>query len=460
METICEKHLESNLENTSQNEFFLDGDNVEIELRLARLESLHERKSALISLVAIKQNPHNVNEWLKRVQIFDGDKPMQITTYCEAIATVDPTKAKGKPHLLWCEFAKFYEKDFDLDNARIVFEKAISQHFIVLDDLAHVYCEWVEMELRNGNFKRGLYIVHRVLKNTEKNRVICLANKKMRNALHEHISTSPKLWNLLCDLEESTGKLDSTRTVYYRMMEIGVSSPQNIINFAAFLNKNNYFEEAFQVYERGVNLFRFPQSKDIWLTYLDQFVLRYKGSKLERTRDLFQQALNSVPAEECLLIYIKYAEVEETCGFISRAMQIYRRAVKSVPIEQRLTIYHLYITKAQKYLDISKVRELFETAIEAQEPCQLMDKHIKEICLRFAKLELRLGEIDRVRSIFIYASQFVSEAEDKILWDEWNQFEVKHGSEETFRDMLRLKRSVVASSVITNIPKTCAKSES
>jgi pre-mRNA-splicing factor SYF1 len=32
-----------------------------------------------------------------------------ITTYTEAVQTVDPKIASGKPHTLWCEFAKFYE---------------------------------------------------------------------------------------------------------------------------------------------------------------------------------------------------------------------------------------------------------------------------------------------------------------------------------------------------------------
>jgi hypothetical protein len=52
------------------------------------------------------------------------------------------------------------------------------------------------------------------------------------------------------------------------------------------------WEEAFRVYERGVALFRYPHVKDIWAAYLAQFVARYKGTKLERARDLFRQALD------------------------------------------------------------------------------------------------------------------------------------------------------------------------
>ena len=33
-------------------------------------------------------------------------------------------QAIGKPHTLWCAFAKFYEKHGDVANARIIFDKA------------------------------------------------------------------------------------------------------------------------------------------------------------------------------------------------------------------------------------------------------------------------------------------------------------------------------------------------
>ena len=42
----------------------------------------------------------------------------------QAVKTVDIEKAIGKPHSLWCAFAKFYERHGDVPNARVVFEKA------------------------------------------------------------------------------------------------------------------------------------------------------------------------------------------------------------------------------------------------------------------------------------------------------------------------------------------------
>lgn len=39
-----------------------------------------------------------------------------INTYTEAVQTVDPMKATGKPHFLWVSFAKFYEENEQLDD--------------------------------------------------------------------------------------------------------------------------------------------------------------------------------------------------------------------------------------------------------------------------------------------------------------------------------------------------------
>ena len=67
-----------------------------------------------------------------------------------------------------------------------------------------------------------------------------------------------------------------------------------LVLHSLLLQDNKYFEDSFQIYERGIALFKWPHVKDIWQAYLTQFVERYKGSKLERARDLFKQALEGV----------------------------------------------------------------------------------------------------------------------------------------------------------------------
>lgn len=133
-------------------------------------------------------------------------------------------------------------------------------------------------------------------------------------------------------------------------------------------------------------------------------------------------------------------------------MQVYERACKAVPQEQRLPVYEVYVKKAQEFFGVAKVREVYESAIEAPEAEALSNKDTRELCLRYAMLEKKLGEVDRARAILVHASQFADPRTDKAFWTEWNQFEVQHGNEDTFREMLRIKRSVGASYSMMHVP--------
>lgn len=125
-------------------------DDLDLELRLARFEQLMERRPLLLNGVLLRQNPHNVHEWHKRVTLYKG-KPREVSllcrccfmykellflplyllyafllfqiinTYTEAVQTVTPAKATGKPHSLWVAFAKFYEDNVQIEDVSYLF---------------------------------------------------------------------------------------------------------------------------------------------------------------------------------------------------------------------------------------------------------------------------------------------------------------------------------------------------
>ena len=45
----------------------------ELELYMSRFENLMDRRPLLLNSVLLRQNPHNVHEWLNRVEIHEGD---------------------------------------------------------------------------------------------------------------------------------------------------------------------------------------------------------------------------------------------------------------------------------------------------------------------------------------------------------------------------------------------------
>lgn len=53
-----------------------------------------DRRPELLSSVMLRQNPHNVHEWHKRVKLFEGNPMRQIITFTEAVKTVDVEKVR------------------------------------------------------------------------------------------------------------------------------------------------------------------------------------------------------------------------------------------------------------------------------------------------------------------------------------------------------------------------------
>ena len=169
-------------------------DEIVLEMRLARFERLMARRPLLLNSVLLRQNHHNVEEWHKRVALYEGNVMMMAYTYNEAVTIVDPKlvfigieftlekrnvltrtqlsgqqqshflnqavgSATGKWNTpsLWVAFARMYETANELTQAREVFERSVKVDFKTVDDLATVWCEYAEMEVRNKQYRRALH---------------------------------------------------------------------------------------------------------------------------------------------------------------------------------------------------------------------------------------------------------------------------------------------------------------
>merc|ERR1712151_915960 len=247
------------------------------------------------------------------------------------------------------------------------------------------------------------------------------------------------LWSLCADLEESLGTSKSTRATYDAAIDLKVATPVLILSYARFLEERKYFEDAFKVYERGIKAFHWPHVHDIWLTYLSQFVKRYGGRKLERARDLFEQAIEKVPPKFARRLHMLYARLEEEHGLARHALSIFNRATKAVEEKEMFEMYSLLIRKTAELFGQTRTREIYDQAIES-----LPQNKVKDACVRYAKMETMLGEVDRARGIYTHSSQFCDPRKEEEFWKIWRSFEVQHGNEDTFRDMLRVKRSAQA----------------
>ncbi|KAF0903171.1 hypothetical protein E2562_025753 [Oryza meyeriana var. granulata] len=416
-----------------------DGD-----MALARLERLLERRPELLNRVQLRQNPHDVQAWHARAKLFDEEPAMKAATFVEAVKTVDPAKATGKPpHTLWLAFAKMYEDRGLIDSAREVLQRATQASFKAADHLAAVWCEWAEMELRQRNVDRAIELIRQATSepSLEVRRRVATAAGVGGEPVHAKLHRSLKLWCFYADLMETHGSPESSCTVYERMQELGLITPLLVLRHASLLEQHKRFEDAFRVYERGVRSFKYPHGEAIWTAYLTKFVERLGVSKPERVRDLFDDAVRQAPAEKKKAVYMQYAKFEENLGLAKRVLKVYEEAAAAVPGRDKLAVYKAYIARATDLFGVLTTREIYHQAILHG---GLPDTDARVLCLQFADLEIGLGEVHRARALYVYASGFTDPTAHPYFWRRWNDFEVRHGDECTFREMLRVKRTVAA----------------
>ena len=432
-ESVISTHMEAAQARVAKGKVDEDKD-FDLDMRMMRFEHLMDRRPFLVNDVLLRQNPSNVVEWEKRVTLWADNQEQVVQTYTDAIAAINPKRAVGKFHALWLNYAKVYEDGGDLDTARIILDKAVKVPYKSVAELADTWLGWAEMELRADNFDGAMNVMAKATQAPKRSTVDYFDDSL---SPQQRVHKSWKAWSFYVDLVESVGSMDDTRAIYDRIFELRIATPQTVVNYANLLEENGYFEESFKIYERGLDLFSYPVAFELWNLYLTKAVDRKIG--IERLRDLFEQAVDQVPAQFAKHIFLMYGKLEEERGLARSAMRIYERATRAVSDEDRISMFDFYIAKSASNFGLVSTRPIYERAIAA-----LPDQEAKEMCLNFAEMERRLGEIDRARAIYGHASQFADPRIDKAFWETWEKFEVAHGNEDTFKEMLRIKRSVAA----------------
>ena len=410
----------------------------DMELAMARAEHLTRRRPLLLNQVMLRQNPNHIEEWLNRAELYlkQQQHGQAANALQQALKTVRHPNHGSMSELVVKLVAVYADDMQGVDRARTLLDSVCNplerSVMSTADDLAACWATWIELELRQEKWDEALGLARQS---------VAPVGKKIRPKYLPNLTKSLRLWDLLLDLEESLGTIQTTKDAYNRALEVKAATVQHVLNFTSFLTEHNYFEESFAAYERGVELFAFPHAgaKLLWKDYLKAFVDRYKGTKVERTRDLFRRCLERCPAEECSEFYMMNGKFEEEYGLTKRALSVFREMCQKVPRKEKLTAYQLCIAKTTKYLGATASRDIYQDAIDV-----LDDQASSKICIEFAQMEAGLQEIERARAILTYGAQMADPRRFPEYWKHWNDFEIANGNEESFREMLRVKRSVEA----------------
>lgn len=298
------------------------------------------------------------------------------------------------------------------------------------------------------------------------------------------------LWDYVLDLEESLGLYSSVVSAYERVLSLGIATAQTFVNYAMFVstntpnsalldsvkstdigkNEDHHVErlktqllESFKIYERGINALGYPTAFDLWNIYLPKYIEYWESHPggVEMIRDLFEESLRGgLPSDKAAVIYLLYASFEER-HYPRNALAVLQRACLVCSKETLMGVVSVRLAKTVAILGAPAQRSVFEEAIQLVSGLKMTpsiessSNHVNipnkidyssfaTLSLGYAKLEESLGEVERARGIFTYAASACDPRKQPALWATWQDFESRLGDEETFRNMLRVRRAIAA----------------
>ena len=242
-----------------------------------------------------------------------------------------------------------------------------------------------------------------------------------------------KLWSLYVDLEINLNKNNEAQIIYIynKMIEYKIANIETIFNFIIYLEKIKNYEKIYNIYEQSLELFSWPNTYDICLCYLVDFINHYKNDKTEIFRDIIQNII--ILSGHLKIFYYIYAFYEEKYGLYNHCIDILKEASQNVKEEEKPEIHSVIIAKSAKYFGIGKIRLAFDDAMN-----NLEKSYVLEIGLKYISIEIKLKEINRARGIFKYLGKLFNPDNKEYkeeFWEMWDNFEKIYGDSITYQEM-------------------------
>ncbi|SCN63493.1 pre-mRNA-splicing factor SYF1, putative [Plasmodium chabaudi chabaudi] len=454
-------HDEETDESESENEMDISDDSI-IDLYMDKINYLLDKRKIYIADIKLKNNKNNVYAWLSKIDVIDNENE-KINLFNQCLKFFKDNDYTGKLSDVYITYAYYYYNNNNYKESVNVFHKAIEDTNIKsLNEMANIFCSWIELEILEKNYNEALQIARLSIdfnktNNFDKKGLQIVSYNSDRTSIRKDNSTygfqnvqnkfnlknSIKLVCLVLDMEINYGTVETALCMFDLLYHSKSITIKMVLSFANYLYEQKYFNECFKVYEKAISIFHYPYLYPIYVNYINKYIERYKDKNISYVRELFKQAIYGtdnktyVPKEFSKYIFLMYISFEENYGFLKKSLSIYKEAIPFLEEQDKIKFYKIFISKISKSYGIHKAREAFEEAIQT-----LTDDQAREICLLYIDMEYKLNEYDRVRALYVYTAQFTNPLKFPKFFQDWREFEALYGNEHTFRDMIRIKRSV------------------
>ncbi|CUM64590.1 uncharacterized protein PRCAT00002198001 [Priceomyces carsonii] len=452
--------------------------NDELECRMNFLEHLIDQRAVLLNDAMLRKDSNNLDVWFERVELFKSRNALNkaLSTYAQGLSSINPLKShsllQDPNHLLpefWISYAKEYSERNDFNTASLVFSKSVKSQYQTPEELVQIYIEWSKLYLVGGDEDKAIEIIETALALPPNSKETSYNDASVD--VHLRIHKSINLWAFYLDLLESlvdnseeVKKIERVIESYETVMNLKIATPMTVLQYGDFLERFGFFERAFGVYEKGIKAFKDTKIQyEIWSIYLAKVIER--NLDIERIRDIFDDCLNvfhpgahsGCPPKYCRPIFEMYSKIEREHGSLDRSILVLKKCIERLTVglsspnlskadrekllNDKIDIYFLLVARVETLNDKAEVRKIYEDALSDK---QLKLSGVISLGRSFIALESKLKEFARVRQLFKFLSSLGSPGSVVMLtvWDDWENFELNHGNESTFKEMLRYKRTI------------------
>jgi crooked neck len=211
------------------------------------------------------------------------------------------------------------------------------------------------------------------------------------------------------------------------------------IKYATWEEKNNEFDRARSVYERGLE--HEYRNHSLWMKYIE---MEQRQKNVNRARNLFDRVVSILPRVD--LFWYKYTYMEEVLGNPEGARSVFERWMAWSPSEEG---WLAYVAFEKRYEEIDKARKVYRRFVG--------EKGDIKYWIRYARFEEELGEIPTARKVYEECTEKMGEMVDQNFFVSFAKFETRHGELERARVVYKYALQHLEAS--ENLAKEFAKFE-
>ncbi|EMD44721.1 Hypothetical protein EHI5A_009350 [Entamoeba histolytica KU27] len=387
-----------------------------------RKEYLLGNQNIQMNLVLLKKEPYNVKEWIERSRLYvkNGDVLSGVKTLIEGIKTIHGGKEiNGKKNELWSELIGWYLKGNKRNEAKQLFEKAKEDNLTQREE-AEIWYEMIQNEIKSNNINEA--------------RALCeeatLRQSKVKN--------ERMIWKGYLEIEEISHNIMGKWSVYEKMIELKIITGRELIEYIKEKKDKGDGDDIWKIYEKGINIFEYPVKGMLYNQYINEWCSLYGEKKKERTRDLFENAIESAPIEWKKKMYDQYIKYEIKNNSFKRVIDLYKKEVNEILNEEKCEVWIKYAQQVDEVFGFEETKKVY---LEGLNSIGRIDEW--KLSLSFAEYLENQEDIEGAREIFSTGSKRCSVKEHEEYWDRWKEFEERFGSENTFKDYLVTKKTVM-----------------